>query len=206
MSLAPASSRGVFLKARLAVNGIQCAARSLGTLTAAGLGLLSSMGASCKFWGGRRLSTGKLSASSRDGNADDPHYFRSIGRFQGGQGGHPARRRSRPERRSLRPCRSIACRGFRSTGCRNSAGSAGGLPGRLFRSRSRCSRAFVSSMVQAISIRPAGTDSAPNLVALVQSSLSVIANAITAPDTILRWGPKIENFSRPGCHRARSRS
>src|SRR6202000_834899 len=44
MSLAPASSRGAFLKARLAVNGIQCAARSLGTLTAAGRGLLSSMG------------------------------------------------------------------------------------------------------------------------------------------------------------------
>src|SRR5690242_4255101 len=43
MSLAPASSRGAFLNARLAVNGIQCAARSLGTLTAAGRGLLSSM-------------------------------------------------------------------------------------------------------------------------------------------------------------------
>src|ERR1700760_2603847 len=46
MSLAPASSRGAFLKARLAVNGIQCAARSLGTLTVAVAGLLSSMGAS----------------------------------------------------------------------------------------------------------------------------------------------------------------
>src|SRR5665647_777698 len=51
MSLAPASSRGAFLKARLAVNGIQCAARSLGTLTAAGVGLLSSMGASSSFAG-----------------------------------------------------------------------------------------------------------------------------------------------------------
>src|SRR5260370_2334915 len=50
MSLAPASSRGAFLKARLAVNGIQCAARSLGTLTAVGRGLLSSIGASLKFW------------------------------------------------------------------------------------------------------------------------------------------------------------
>src|ERR1700716_2751575 len=50
MSLAPASSRGAFLKARLAVNGIQCAARSLGTLTAAGRGLLSSIGTSSKFW------------------------------------------------------------------------------------------------------------------------------------------------------------
>src|SRR6266404_6885923 len=47
MSFAPASSLGAFLKARLAVNGIQCAARSFGKLTAAGRGLLSSMGASC---------------------------------------------------------------------------------------------------------------------------------------------------------------
>src|SRR3954468_2389402 len=44
MSLAPASSRGAFLKARLAVNGIQCAARSFGTLTAGLGGLLSSIG------------------------------------------------------------------------------------------------------------------------------------------------------------------
>src|SRR3979411_544877 len=49
MSLAPVSSRGAFLKARLAVNGIQCAARSFGTFTAAGRGLLSSMGASSSF-------------------------------------------------------------------------------------------------------------------------------------------------------------
>src|SRR5277367_5289805 len=48
MSLAPTSSRGAFLKARLAVNGIQCAARSFGTLTAGAWGLLSSMGASLK--------------------------------------------------------------------------------------------------------------------------------------------------------------
>src|SRR5215467_7297017 len=46
MSLAPASIRGAFLKARLAVNGIQWAARSFGTLTAGALGLLSSIGAS----------------------------------------------------------------------------------------------------------------------------------------------------------------
>src|SRR5882724_9975088 len=67
MSLAPASSRGAFLKARLAVNGIQCAARSLGTLTAAGRGLLSSMGASSSF--GAWLLSRKLSASARDWNA-----------------------------------------------------------------------------------------------------------------------------------------
>src|ERR1043166_331143 len=46
MSLAPASSRGIFLNARFAVNGIQCAARSFGTLTAGRGGLLSSIGAS----------------------------------------------------------------------------------------------------------------------------------------------------------------
>jgi hypothetical protein len=40
-------------------------------------------------------------------------------------------------------------------------------------------------------------DSAPNFVALVQSSLSVIANAITAPDTILRSGPRIESLPSP---------
>src|SRR5689334_2474907 len=51
MSLAPAGIRGAFLRARLAVNGIQCAARSLGTLTAFWRGLLSNMGASCSFWG-----------------------------------------------------------------------------------------------------------------------------------------------------------
>src|SRR6266850_615230 len=49
MSLAPASSRGFFLNARLAVNGIQCAARSFGTLTAVARGLLSSMRASSKL-------------------------------------------------------------------------------------------------------------------------------------------------------------
>src|SRR3979490_2241520 len=55
MSLAPANSRGAFLKARLAVNGIQCAARSFGTLTAGRGGLLSNMGASSAFgaWGWR---------------------------------------------------------------------------------------------------------------------------------------------------------
>src|SRR5271167_2613949 len=70
MSLAPASSRGAFLKARLAVNGIQCAARSFGTLTVAALGLLSSIGASCvlREFRGAALP-GKLSASWRYGNA-----------------------------------------------------------------------------------------------------------------------------------------
>src|SRR5262245_9239101 len=67
MSLAPASSRGAFLKARLAVNGIQCAARSLGTATADLVGLLSSMGGLLcvlrALWLG-----GRLSASLRRGN------------------------------------------------------------------------------------------------------------------------------------------
>src|SRR4051812_41710729 len=51
MSLAPANSRGFFLKARFAVNGIQCAARSFGTATAGRAGLLSSIG--CLFRFGR---------------------------------------------------------------------------------------------------------------------------------------------------------
>src|SRR5882762_1355280 len=83
MSLAPASNRGFFLNARLAVNGIQCAARSFGTLTAAGRGLLSSMGASLSF---RAWRLEKLSASLRDGNADGLLYLRSIGRPEGVQG------------------------------------------------------------------------------------------------------------------------
>src|SRR5580700_158468 len=84
MPLALASSRGAFLKARLAVNGIQCAARSLGTLTAAGVGLLSSMAGLFKFWRvlGRGGFCGKLAASLRDGNANTPLYFRSIRRFE----------------------------------------------------------------------------------------------------------------------------
>src|SRR6185436_11009849 len=61
MSFAPASSRGIFLKARLAVNGIQCAARSFGTLTAGRGGLLSSIG--CLFGFGVRDLRGTLSAS-----------------------------------------------------------------------------------------------------------------------------------------------
>src|SRR5258706_15599259 len=84
MSLAPASSLGAFLKARFGVNGIQWAARSFGTATAAGRGLLSSMGASSSFWGVAAL--GKLSASLRDGNANGLLYFRSIGRLEGAQG------------------------------------------------------------------------------------------------------------------------
>src|SRR6202022_1733702 len=77
MSLAPASSRGAFLKARLAVNGIQCAARSFGTLTVAGRGLLSSIGGLFKFCcvlgrGGFRV---KLSVPSRYGNATMPDIY-----------------------------------------------------------------------------------------------------------------------------------
>src|SRR5882762_5810398 len=81
MSLAPASSRGFFLKARLAVNGIQCAARSLGTLTVAARGLLSSMVASSSFraWrvGGQAISFD--AGRERHG----AHYFRPIGQFSG---------------------------------------------------------------------------------------------------------------------------
>ena len=40
-----------------------------------------------------------------------------------------------------------------------------------------------------ISTRPAGIESAPNFVVLVQSSFNVIASAITAPEVILISGP-----------------
>src|SRR3954451_9858120 len=85
MSLAPASSRGFFLNARLAVNGIQCAARSFGTLMAAGLGLLGSMDASLSF-GAWRVRP-KLSASLHDGNAGE----RTISAQSGVFGGKPDR-------------------------------------------------------------------------------------------------------------------
>src|ERR1700753_15402 len=83
MSLAPASSRGAFLKARLAVNGIQCAARSFGTLTVDEFGLLSSMGASCVlgvFWGGLGPAGYQL---HRWTEPPEPLYFRSVGRICG---------------------------------------------------------------------------------------------------------------------------
>src|SRR5216683_3936840 len=84
MSLAPASSLGAFLKARFAVNGIQWAARSFGTVTAAGRGLLSSMGASSSFgaWWRWREAISFVAIRERHG----PLYLRSIGRFEGVQG------------------------------------------------------------------------------------------------------------------------
>src|SRR5258708_35613050 len=101
MPLAPASSLGAFLKARLAVNGMPCGARSFGTLTLGAAGLLSSMGTSLRFsgsqagsgkacpalgWQGgyrfsekimlkRRWLARKLSASRRDGNANRQRYL-----------------------------------------------------------------------------------------------------------------------------------
>src|ERR1700722_10618020 len=99
MSLAPASSRGAFLNARLAVNGIQCAARSLGTLTAGESGLLSSIGASSRFLKVWWVVPGKLPASSRDGNADARLFLPQSGGFRTGRGpGLPLRF----------PCRSAA--------------------------------------------------------------------------------------------------
>src|SRR5882762_2052417 len=83
MSLAPASSLGAFLKARFAVNGIQWAARSFGTVTAAGRGLLSSMGASSSFGAWRsREAISFVAIRERH----DPLYLRSIRRFEGVQG------------------------------------------------------------------------------------------------------------------------
>src|ERR1700750_2582549 len=97
MPLAPASSRGFFLNARFAVNGIQCAARSFGTLTVAGLGLLSNMEASSRVLGRGGLP-GKLTASSRHGNANWPYYFRPIGRFRDGHRSEaPIQKPSPPE-------------------------------------------------------------------------------------------------------------
>src|SRR5215813_10169846 len=80
MSFAPASSRGAFLKARLAVNGIQCAARSFGTLTAGAFGLLSSMGASSSVSGEWELIR-KLSASKHDWNANNLRSFGCLRRI-----------------------------------------------------------------------------------------------------------------------------
>src|SRR4051812_17061518 len=67
MSLAPASSRGFFLNARLAVNGIQCAARSFGTLTLGELGLLSSMAGLVGFgWAACQITSFALRRERRD--------------------------------------------------------------------------------------------------------------------------------------------
>src|SRR3977135_3834214 len=86
MSLAPARSLGAFLKARLAVKGIQCAARSLGTLTAAGRALLSSIGSSWLF---RRDSCGQAISFAGRRKRASPAYistlFNSIGWFEGAE-------------------------------------------------------------------------------------------------------------------------
>jgi len=62
----------------------------------------------------------------------------------------------------------------------------GGPPFSVQVRRSRCEP---SSIVQETSTQPVGVESAPNFVVLVQSSLNVIASAITAPDVILISGP-----------------
>ena len=55
----------------------------IGPSTVVGRGLLSSMGASSRFWGmGGCLR--RLSASPRNGNADAAQYFRSIRRIEAG--------------------------------------------------------------------------------------------------------------------------
>src|SRR5689334_18374049 len=98
MSFAPASSRGAFLKARLAVNGIQCAARSFGTLTERAFGLLSSMGASSGVGGLGAVTT--LSASARDTNVKNLRYFRLLQRTVALRSGQV--RSSEPEHFGLR--------------------------------------------------------------------------------------------------------
>src|SRR5450631_3084639 len=85
MSLAPASSRGAFLKARLAVNGIQCAARSLGTLTAAGRGLLSSIGGLLEFSGSVAAAAQAISFAAARKPTTPALGGGSIRRLQGAQ-------------------------------------------------------------------------------------------------------------------------
>ena len=53
-----------------------------------------------------------------------------------------------------------------------------------------------------MSTRPSGTDRAPNFVVFVQSSLRVIATAMTAPDVIRISGPEIENLGSSGLSKA----
>jgi len=53
-----------------------------------------------------------------------------------------------------------------------------------------------------MSTRPSGTDRAPNFVVFVQSSLSVIATATTAPDVIRISGPETENLGASGLSKA----
>src|ERR1700676_1847250 len=86
MPVAAAGSLGAFLKARLAVNGIQCAARSFGTLTAARRGLLSSMGASCV------LEIGESGASYQLRCATETPTDRYISAHSGGLRTDPAHR------------------------------------------------------------------------------------------------------------------
>src|ERR1700716_3185390 len=74
--------------------------------------------------------------------------------------------------------------------------------GPFFSVHFRCRRCVPGSSVQAMSMRPAGTDNAPNFVVLVQSSLRVIAIAITAPDVIRTSGPAIANFGTSGLSKA----
>src|SRR5579862_1926797 len=110
MSLAPANSRGAFLKARLAVNGIQCAARSLGTLTAGERGLLSSMAGLFEFSVGRvaqyvRIFAQVLECQSRTFSVQlEAVNRRAYADLQG------RKRRSRTPRRSNLPCRATEIR------------------------------------------------------------------------------------------------
>src|ERR1700704_1865351 len=96
MSLAPASSLGAFLKARFAVKGIQWAARSFGTLTAARRGLLSSMGASCVLGCGGYRASYQLRC---DTGTPPGLFFRPIGRCE------EAARRLRDRQRRSRTLR-----------------------------------------------------------------------------------------------------
>src|SRR4030088_229471 len=97
MSLAPANSRGAFLKARLAVNGIQCAARSFGTATAGRVGVLSSIGASSDS--GAADLRGTLSASPVRGNGQLGRLKQVRQAVSGHLAARPGCRRTLPPRR-----------------------------------------------------------------------------------------------------------
>src|SRR3569832_2483849 len=80
MSLASVCCCGAFLKARMAVNGIQCAARTMGTMTVAERGLLSSMAGLLEF---SVNLPNTLAVSLGNGNVARPTIFAGIERFSG---------------------------------------------------------------------------------------------------------------------------
>jgi len=69
--------------------------------------------------------------------------------------------------------------------------SGGRTVGPFFSVQVRCKRSVYWSSVQVMSTHPAATEGDPNFVVFVQSSLSVIATAIAAPEVIRISGPVV---------------